>query len=70
MKLETLSFIVTGYDKVTHRVVHVHVTMTPKESQKGESILDMRYKVRAKTLSPIVYWFMVRILKYKVKGAK
>jgi hypothetical protein len=70
MTLSTMSFIVTGHDKITHRVVHVHIVMTPKESQKGESILAVRYKVRARTLSPLVYWFMIRVLKYKVKGAK
>jgi hypothetical protein len=70
MTLSTMSFIVTGHDKITHHVVHVRVVMTPKKRKKGESILDIRYKVRAKTLSPVVYWFMVRILKYKTMGAK
>lgn len=67
MTISTMSFIVTGHDKVSHRVVHVRVVMTPVEQQKDESILDLRYKVRARTLSPIVYWFMIRVLKYKDK---
>lgn len=65
MTLSTTSFIVTGHDKITHHVVHVRVVMTPVKTQKGERWQDIRYKVRAKILSPIVYWFMTRVLKYK-----
>lgn len=69
MKLLTSSFIVNGHDKITHHVVHVHVVMAPAETQPqtGDVGLDIRYKVRARTLSPIVYWFMVKVLKYEVR---
>lgn len=67
MTLSTMSFIVTGHDKVTGRVAHVHVTLRPSDTQPqtGDSVLDIRYKVKANTVSPLIYWFMVRILKYK-----
>lgn len=65
MTLSTMSFIVSGRDKVTNHVIHVHVVMTPKPMTKDEGLLDIKYKVSFKTLSPLVYWFMVKVLKYK-----
>ena len=67
MTISTMSFIVTGHDKSTHRIVHVHVVMTPAETQPltGDVGLDIRYKITAKIVNPIVYWFMIRVLKYK-----
>lgn len=69
MKLSTSSFIVNGHDKITHHVVHVHVVMAPAETQPqtGDVGLDIRYKVTAKFVNPLAYWFMVRILKYEVR---
>lgn len=65
MTLSTLSFIVSGRDKVTNHVIHVRVVMTPTGTGGGEGGLDIKYKVSFKTLSPLVYWFMVKVLKYK-----
>lgn len=67
MTLSTMSFIVTGRDKITGRATYVHVTMTPSDTQPqtGDSVLDIRYKIRANTVSPLIYWFMTRVLKYK-----
>ena len=67
MTLSTSSFIVTGHDKVTGRATYVHVTMTPSDTQPqtGDSVLAIRYKIRANTVSPLVYWFMVKVFKYK-----
>jgi len=48
-------------------MVHVHVVMTPTGTCKDEGSIGMnvRYKVRAKTVSSLIYWFMIRVLKYK-----
>lgn len=70
MTLSTMSFIVSGHDKISHRVVHVRVVMTPKVTQKVRWQDAITYTMRAKILSPIVYWFMIRVLKYKGMGAK
>lgn len=69
MTLSTSSFILTGHDKVTGRATYVHVTMTPSDTQPqtGDSVLDIRYKVTAKFVNPLVYWFMVKVLKYEVR---
>jgi len=67
MTLGRSSFLISGHDKDTHRMVHVHVVMTPTGTCKDEGSIGMnvRYKVRAKTVSSLIYWFMIRVLKYK-----
>lgn len=63
MTLSTMSFIVTG--RVIDRVVHIRVTMVPTHTTKDERGLVVTYNIRTKFLNPIIYWFMVKVLKYK-----
>lgn len=70
MNLATISCVYIGYDQTKHRTVHLYVKMTPAPMTRSDQGFVITYKTTIKRLSTIVYWFMVKILRYRVIGAK